>query len=271
LEKSQRLSGWPFRRADAVTADADDNTTVTHLPPIAIVELFRAMTAQSHAIMEESLSCPKRAVLQAESYHFLCELEQWVQTIESRPEALLVSRAAREYQFALLSLVQGHYGQAFKSLRLVLELILQTIHLSAHTLDLHEWLTGRKDTIWSALVSQDGVLSKRYADAFSPELREHVAHFQGLAQQLYRECSEAVHGNMQKHLAMPETLQFDSVTFTLWHEKSNVVGMTTTFALAMRYLWQISITDTRELENAVMSRLGHISAIRHFFGATGGE
>lgn len=237
----------------------------------AIVEYYQTMFDMSNAIMEESFADPGRVALHGKSHLFVEELEKWVKTIQPRPEAKLISRAAREYQFALLALALGHYQHAFKGLRLVLELTLQTVHLSAHTLDLHEWLAGRKDTNWSELMADNGVFSKRYADAFYPDLRDHVAHFRGLSERLYRECSEAVHGNVRKHIPMPDGLQFDRESFKIWHDKADIMAMAVTFALVLRYLHQISTPSARLHEPAVMQYLGHISAVRHSFGATGGE
>lgn len=238
-------------------------------PPIA--DHYKALHEECTAILEESLSDPDRSALQGESQQFLGEIEDWISVLDGRPEAVLIGSAAREYQFSLLALAQGHYRHAFKGLRLVLELIVQSVHLSAYTIELHEWLIGRRDTIWAVLVSDDGVLSDRYAAAFFPDLKEHAIHMRSIVKKIYRECSEAVHGNMPNHIPTPLNLEFNDETFKLWHEKAQLVALTVTFVLTMRYLKNIPASDASRLETTLVSRLGHISAIRHYFNAIGGE
>ena len=236
-----------------------------------ISDHYRTLAAKSCKILEETFSCNDRSSLHGQGHQFLGELEQWMHSIEPRPEAVLIDRATREYQFALLALVQGHYRHAFKGLRLVLELALQAVHLSVYTLELHEWLDGRKDTVWNAIVADDGIFSKRYADAFLPDLRDDVGHFRSIAQELYRECSEAVHGNVPRHIPAPADLEFSHETFELWHDKADMVALTANFVFSMRYLQHLPAEGTELLEGQLLSRLGHIPAVRHHFGAMGGE
>ena len=251
--------------------DADGEIPVAKPAPLPVTDHYNEMHSACGRILEESFSAPERVSLQGQSHQFLAELEDWVQVIGSRPEAILIERAAHEYQFALLALAQGHYRHAFKGLRLVLELILQTVHLSAHTIDLLEWLDGRKDTVWSALVSDGGVLSPRYSNVFFAEMKDQVQHFRAIAKKLYRECSETVHGNIPKLIPTPQKLEFSQESFNLWHEKAELLALTTTFVLTMRYLLHIPRDDALKLETALICRLGHISAVRNYFGVEGGE
>lgn len=249
--------------------DQDANAEVMDDAPI--VEHYRGLASKCNEILEVTFSVDDRALLHGRGHAFLGELKEWARAINPRPEQELIARAAREYQFAMLALVQGHYRHAFKGLRLVLELLIQAVHLSAHTLDLHEWLDSRKDTTWSVLVGENGVFSKRYADAFFPELRDHTAHFCSIAQELYRECSEVVHGNTPRHIPAPVDLEFSRETFELWHDKADMVALVINFILAMRYLQHLPIQNTETLEGQLLSRLGHIAVVRHHFGAVGGE
>jgi hypothetical protein len=59
----------------------------------------------------------------------------------------------------LLNNSQGQYRNAFKGLRLVLELILQGAYLSVYPVLLSEWLRSQADTSWQAILDPDnGVL-----------------------------------------------------------------------------------------------------------------
>jgi hypothetical protein len=238
--------------------------------PDAITSVYRRLHDACGAIVQASLQA-QYAQLIAESHAFLQELEHWAEVIAPNKEQHLLAVAVREYQYALLALAQGLYRQAFKGLRLVLELCLQAIHLSAHQVELQEWLTSRKDTVWGALVDENnGVLSVRFSNAFFPELKDDVRHHRGLAEQLYRECSECVHGNMQKHIPLPTSLIFSAESFELWHRKAAGVALVITFALSLRYLRDMTTEQLKTLEHDLLDRLGHVAAIRRRFGGPEG-
>ena len=138
-------------------------------------------------------------------------------------------------------------------------------------MELEEWIDSRKDTVWGALADQDnGVLSVRFARAFFPELEVDVRHHRSLAEQLYRECSECVHGNMQKHISLPESLVFSPDSFQLWHRKAKNVALVVVFALALRYMRDMKAENLKTLEHDVLDRIGHIAAIRRRFGGPEG-
>lgn len=217
-----------------------------------------------------------RNLEQARSHQFLYSLQKWAKISSERPESYLLETAAREYNYALLALTQGHYRQAFKGLRLVLELEMQAVYLSVHILKLKEWLdadrTERTDTSWKELVDQkDGVLSVRYAQAFFPELEPHVLQFNGLAGKLYRECSECIHGNVPRHISLPESFVFDSQTFKLWHEKADTMALIVSFLLTLRYAKDMEPKKLSQMDSDIREKVGHLSEIRNFLDAALGE
>ena len=231
---------------------------------------YDGLHSQSGKILSESLHAGN-GVKVARSHQFTQEVEIWTAVLNNRRESVLLKMVAHEYQFALLALAQGHYRHAFKGLRLVLELTLQAAHLSTHELELREWLQNRKDTIWGALVDQDnGVLSLRFARSFFAPLDQHVAYHRALAEQVYRECSECVHGNIPKHIPLPASLAFSQASFDLWHAKADVVALLCHFTLAMRYLQEIPPANTAQLETSLMSRLGHVQEVRVALGGPQG-
>jgi len=194
-------------------------------------------------------------------------MELWTTALGSRREIALIKAATYEYQFALLALTQGHYRHAFKGLRLVLELTLQAVKLSANEIELREWLQNKKDTVWSALIDREnGVFSVRFSRCFFPSLEMHLASHGALAEQVYRECSECVHGNVPKHVPLPESLAFSSDSFDLWHAKASVVALLFHFVLVMRYLLEFKDTEVQSLEAALLARVGHVQEIRVAMG-----
>jgi hypothetical protein len=224
-------------------------------PGSDIQAYFRALQSKCDNVLLTSLTA-QNATLMASSRQFWLELEAWRKILDERLEAELLKVASLEYEFALLALAQGQYRHAFKTLRLVLELCLQAITLSANELRLREWLDNRSDTIWNQIIDEEsGVFSKRFALAFFPDLAIHVQNYRSLAVSVYRECSECVHGNIPKHVPLPTSLEFDAEVFALWHSKSEIVARIVHFGLCLRYLCDLKDSEITTLEPFCLTAL----------------
>ncbi len=240
-------------------------------PDAASTAFYRALNGTCGMILVQSLVAD-RAIRHGKSHAFLTEITTWLDAIGSRPETFLLKSSAKEWQHSLLALAQGQYSQAFRGLRLVLELDLQAIYLSTRAVELHEWLENRKDTVWGEITDADnGVFSARFARAFGPELEAHRKHYGGLATKLYRECSECVHGNVPQQIALPETFEFSDAVFRLWHQKADVAALVVTFGLCLRYFRELGHGGKTSLEAILLDRLGHLPEVRAHYGAVGGE
>lgn len=227
---------------------------------------FQQLDAQCQSIFEKSLDAQNVSKV-SESHLFANEVGKWYEVLKSRKESELVRVASLEYEMGLFFLTQGHYRQAFKGTRLVFELILQAVQLSANELCLRDWLENRVDTSWSAIVNGDnGVFSHRFATAFFPDLIPHISHYGQLAASIYRECSECVHGNTPKHVLLPSGVEFDQDVFDNWHNKAACVALVSHFALSLRYLRDLSETELGSLEPFLVDHLGHLAEIRQYLG-----
>jgi hypothetical protein len=235
-------------------------------PKSAIHQHYERLHAQCGAILATAITGTNEAKV-ARSHQFVQEIELWTTILQTRRETALLRVAAYEFQFALLALNQGHYRHAFKALRLVLELALQSTHLSTRELELREWLQNRKDTVWAAVIDHEsGVFSKRFARCFFPTLEAHLPSHGALAEQVYRECSECVHGNVPKHIPLPDSLAFSQSAFDLWHAKADVVALLFHFVLVMRYMEELTPSHIQKLEAALLARVGHVQEIRVALG-----
>jgi len=203
----------------------------------------------------------------ARSYMFAKDLAIWAQVISDRPEQYLIVKASQEYLIATLNLAQGQYRNAFKGLRLVLELCLQGVYLSANLVELQEWMRNSRDTIWSNLTDANkGPLTRRFVRAFFPEIEEHANNFQTMAETLYRELSETIHGNVPHDIPLPESFEFHEGTFNLWHQKATTARLILHFALSARHLKFLPEDKRAKLETQLSEELGHIESIRMMFG-----
>lgn len=187
--------------------------------------------------------------------------------LDGRPERALYEVAHREYLVSMLNLVQGQYRNAFKGLRLVLELHLQGVLLSTDPIGLSEWLRNARDTLWAAIVDKDnGVFGPRFANAFFPALSERVGAYRGVVRDLYRELSEATHGNVPNAIQLPQSIVFDLDAFDTWCEKADTLRSTVHFALTLRYLGEMDETSTRFIDAVLLDRLGDIAPVRERLG-----
>ena len=250
--------------SSSAAAETSDKVT-------AIVELYRQLNAKCGEILEASLADGRDRSLAA-AHLCVHEFEIWHANLQPRLESYLVDSVGRELQYALLSVVQGHYGHAFKSLRLVLELGLQAVYLSSNAVAVREWLASKKDTNWNEILSdENGVFSARFVGAFCSDLLSHRNAYTNLAKALYRECSECVHGNVQKHIGLPKQLSFNEATLDLWHQKLQHVVLVVQFAFFLRYFDELTLAQQRTLEPILADRLGHVPEIRLRIGLVGGE
>jgi hypothetical protein len=205
--------------------------------------------------------------LNGASYGLSTDLDLWNKALSGRAEKVLFASASNEYVLALLNNSQAQYRNAFKSLRLVLELTLQGLYLSAHLVTLNEWLTSHADTSWATLMDNEkGVFSRRYCRAFFPELIDNVGAFKGLSETLYREMSECTHGNVPNRIPLPNVIEFHEETFKLWHEKAETLRYVINFVLTLRYYNELNNDLRAILEPVIIGQLNHIEVIRQAFG-----
>ncbi|WP_322045795.1 hypothetical protein [Paraburkholderia sp. J67] len=224
--------------------------------------IVRSLHEQCAQVVAHSTRADNEALL-GESYVFASDLDVWREAIAAGPSARMLTDAAAEYVMSMLNVCQGQYRNAFKGLRMVLELCMQSSFLSAHLVLREEWLKGKADTIWATLVdADDGPLSVRFGRAFFPELDGHITHFRQLCQTLYRELSECIHGNVPNHIPLPTGLVFSQESFALWHEKARLVRLVVHFSFALRHLKSIPASRRSDVAAVLLDQLGHIEAIR---------
>ena len=158
-----------------------------------IEEYLSHLNEKSQSIFQKSLKFRNEL---GKAHHYSSCLHEFAENFTDSSEKEILKTVSSQLESATLSACQGMYRQAFSSLRLALEMGLAAAHFSVHKLELHEWLGGRADIKWSALIDENnGVLSKRFADAFFSEFNDDVGIYRNKSSEIYRELSEFVHGN----------------------------------------------------------------------------
>jgi hypothetical protein len=247
-----RLGGKPVANA-AVAVEAGPSKIIKALHE----DCSKVVTASCDA---------KYTQLNAASYGLANDLDIWIKVLANRPELPLFETASSEFVLALLNNSQGQYRNAFKGLRLVLELVLQGAYLSVNLVILSEWLKSQADTLWQVILDQEkGVFAVRYSRAFFPALTDEVGAVRTLAETLYREMSECTHGNVPNKIPLPKKIAFDEQTFTLWHEKVRTLRLIINFTLVVRYLTGLGNEARATAQPMIMDQMGHFEPVRQMF------
>ena len=162
-EQSNSLRGEVAGTSDAELSNAgtalptstDASTEPESSPPIPVrstESYYKDLHVLCGDILKKSFESDSDG-FQAINHNFIADFEKWIRVLDHRSECEVLKAGLREYQYALLALVQGQYRQAFMALRLFLELTLGAVFFSSNELQLRVWLRGRRDVYWKKLIS----------------------------------------------------------------------------------------------------------------------
>lgn len=202
--------------------------------------------------------------------HFSSFYGNWIQQIRtlSIEQIGMFELSLREYELSLMFAVSGLYKQAMESVRFSLEHALFSIMLSTNELHFRLWKSSSKDETWAEIVNPEtGVYGDRFISAFAPELIDHGATLQTLARNVYRECSEYVHGNYSVMQEIPLRIEYNEVLYNKFFEKADSVAYLISFALTIRYWDKLDGSMLSVLEGAIMSYLSTIPEILALYEA----
>ncbi|MHC3994608.1 hypothetical protein ACXWTF_07235 [Thiomicrolovo sp. ZZH C-3] len=228
-----------------------------------IQEYFNRLNSESQTIFIQTIS--EKEKLGTLHHLSSCVYEYAECLLDPQEKEILVTVSA-QLESANLNVVLGLYRQAFSSLRLAFEMGLAAMYFSVNKLELHEWLDGRTDIKWSSLVDEDnGVLSKRFTQAFFSECSEHSIVYRRKAISVYRKLSEYVHGNNETWQNSGLELGYNATLFELYCDYFTSVAKVILFTAVCRYAKQFD-ESTRESLQFVPEELNEVEPIRKLFG-----
>lgn len=196
------------------------------------------------------------------------DLDALHKLIEGRPEESMYRLAVLEYQHALYAVALAQYRQAHVSLRLFFELSLCSVLFSAHEIDTHLWIKGKKDANWSAIISNEsGVFSKNFVGAFFEEMKEHSEQYLAMAKAVYRECSEFVHGNRASFEGLDSEIKFNKEVLGSWLDRADTARLLVKISFLSRYLPHTRPENIKDFEQMAMDNFGDLAPIQSFFSS----
>lgn len=230
-----------------------------------VLEHYRGLFRNSDTVMTEMVGANGVEALIV-SHNYLLDFDAIKMAIAGRPEAAVLDSAVKEYQFALFALVSGQYRHAFGGLRLFFELMLSTVQFSAHEIDYRMWAKDSKDINWNSLKDpQNGVFATNFIRAFNPGFSDCGKQYSAIAEAVYRECSEFVHGNAGTHAILPADIAFQKEAFFSWHDKAAIMRIAIVFAFSARYLNYISQDAKDRLEPIITDVIGTLAPVQDIF------
>ena len=177
----------------------------------------------------------------------------------------LVKEAQDECVKSIIMCVQGFYKEAMIGLRQFVEHMLFAIWLSTSDYNYRLWKNGKFDMSWAQITdSENGILGKKYICTYASAVDESRSlELLTIAKNIYRECSEYVHGNYCKLLLVPANLEYSETMLDKYVEVFESVKYLICMSLIIRF-WDI--INTKELliklESVLMDNLGSISEIQ---------
>ena len=227
-------------------------------------EYYRTISEATHTIFEESVN---HCDFLGKVADYSASIQDWMSVISPNQEKHMIDHSLEQIEFSCLSLLSGMYRQSFSSLRLALELLFGAVYFSAYKLEYMEWRNGSGDLNWQTVNNKDnGVLSKRFSDAFFPDLSTYIEAQHDAAKSVYRELSEFVHGNYSTWNREKPILAIDEDLIEEYKHKFESISSISHFLLSMRYLKEVQVEDLHKIETHVMDELQHIAEIRLVFG-----
>ena len=228
-----------------------------------ILENFKVqVSATWDSLYDESFS---------ECLLFVTDFSTWVECLKDIPQSILLKSSLNECATANLFCSQGLYKHAMISLRLCLEHCLYAIHMSSNDFYFRRWKAGQEDMKWAIITDGNtGIFSKSFIRAYAPEFEERSAELNGIASNVYRECSEYIHGNYSKLNCLPGQNEFNQDMLSQYISRFQSISYLLSIALVIRFKEQIvSKGLLPTLENAIMHNIAMLPEIQLLYGRNG--
>lgn len=202
---------------------------------------------------------------------FAADFSTWVECLKDIPQSILLKSSLNECATANLFCSQGLYKHAMISLRLCLEHCLYAIHMSSNDFYFMRWKAGQEDMKWAAITDGNtGIFSKSFIRAYAPEFEERSTELNGIASNVYRECSEYIHGNYSKLNCLPGQNEFNQDMLSQYISRFQSISYLLSIALVIRFKEQIvSQGLLSTLENAIMHNIEMLPEIQLLYGRNG--
>jgi hypothetical protein len=229
-------------------------------------QYYSALKVETEKIFLESSN---ENTAQNTAHDLITNLQVWYTILNKEDSSTMLINSIEELDISCLQMMQGLYRGAFSSLRLSLEMLTGSVYFSAHNIEYKEWEKGSKDLIWATIsCKENGVLSKRFAEAYFPELKDEIGDFSNRVKSLYRSLSEMVHGNYSTWNYDKPSLSFNSDINNIYNKYAKEYNELSNYILSLRFINTLTVDEISELEPHLLDSLEHVTQIRIKIGGS---
>ncbi|MBC8547722.1 hypothetical protein H8711_12420 [Clostridiaceae bacterium NSJ-31] len=203
---------------------------------------------------------------------FADDLHKWVSYCDNLQGYILVKEAQTECINSIYMCAQGFYKEAITTMRQFLEHMLFAILLSTNDYRYKLWQVGRYDMSWTQIVDdQNGIFGTQFIRVYAEDLDEvRSVELLTIAKNVYRECSEYVHGNFEKLSTLPDNLLFDESAVERYIEYFSSIQYLICMALFIRFRHIFNKPEaTAALESIISDNLGTLPEIQQLLSLGG--
>lgn len=198
------------------------------------------------------------------------DLNIWISRCGNFSKYLLVKEAQDECIKSIIMCSHGFYKEAIITLRQFLEHMLFAILLSTNDYKYRLWKIGQFDMSWTQIVDgQNGVFGKEYIRVYAKDINdERSIELLTIAKNVYRECSEFVHGNYEKLNLLTENMDYDEKILNTYAEYFSNIKYLVSMALLIRFREILNDKENLSfLESIIMDNLGMLPETQLLYGA----
>lgn len=203
---------------------------------------------------------------------FTEDLHKWVSYCDFLQDYILVDEAKTECLNSIYMCAQGFYKEAITTLRQFLEHMLFAVFLSTNDYKYRLWQVGRYDMSWKQIVDENnGLFGKQFIGVYAEDLDEvRSVELLTIAKNVYRECSEYVHGNFEKLSVLPDNLLFDENAVDEYMGYFESIQYLICMALFIRFRHIFSNPEVvTALESIISDNLGTLPEIQQLLSFGG--
>lgn len=200
---------------------------------------------------------------------FTDDLNTWISYCSILKDWPLVKEAQDECLRSIIMCTQGFYKEAIIALRQCLEHMLFAILLSTNDYRYRLWQRGQCDMSWTQIVDdQNGVFGRQFISTYAKDIDAgRSIELLTIAKNVYRECSEFVHGNYEKLNTLAKHIEFSEEAIEKYAEYFLSIQYIISWSLLIRFHDVIKEPQNLAvLESILMEYLGTQPEIQVLYG-----
>lgn len=199
---------------------------------------------------------------------FSNDLQTWISYCGNLGEMMLVKEAQNECVKSIYFCTEGFYKEAITTMRQYFEHLLFAIFLSTSDFNYRLWRKGKYDMSWGRITDKDsGVFSEKFIELYADDIdSDRSIGLLNACKNIYRECSEFVHGNYEKLDMLCEKLVYDSNNFQLYVKCFTSAQYIICMALFIRFRYILNNSETlNDLELIIRDNIGTLKEVQKIF------